>query len=176
VLQGDGPDDLRTVCLELAVQMIKLSQPELPREQAEALVFSALESGDALEKFTLMVEAQGGDPRVVDDTSLLGETGRVFEYRSDSSGYVVQVQADLLGLCAVHLGAGRHRAEDPVDTAVGLSVLKKIGEEVEAGEPLVRVHFREESQLQGVLPYLEGAFKVEGSPCRPPELIRKVVC
>ncbi|MBN2800323.1 MAG: thymidine phosphorylase [Deltaproteobacteria bacterium] len=127
-LRGEGPDELRELVLLLAGH---------PRAAEE------LDSGRPLERFARMVEAQGGDPRVVDDPSRLQGAGVEEELvRAPRAGVVGEVDALALGMAAFRLGAGRSRAEDPVDFGVGLRVHARPGQRVREGEPLLTLLHR----------------------------------
>ena len=160
-LRGGGPDDLREVTLALA------------RDPRAAEV---LDSGRPLEVFARMVEAQGGDPRVVDDPDLLhggGVSDRVVEARS--AGWVHQVDAGDIGRAAFRLGAGRSRAEDPVDFGVGLQVHVNPGQRVGLGQPLATVLHRDGRALDEALRLVERAVVVDDAEPDVPPLIHGVV-
>jgi thymidine phosphorylase len=70
------------------------------------------------------------------------------------------MDAETIGRVSLLLGGGRKTAEDEIDFAVGLSGIKKIGERVEADEPLLSVHARNEPALRSVLPLLEQAVEI----------------
>jgi pyrimidine-nucleoside phosphorylase len=121
-------------------------------------------NGDALEKFRQMVAAQGGEPRVVDDLSLLPRAPIVVEWRAPASGYVAEVAPRTVALAALQLGAGRQKKEDAIDPAVGVEVLKCVGDSVQAGEPVFRIHARTEASLQQAIATLQDALRISETP------------
>ena len=117
----------------------------VPEQEARSRAERALGSGEALETFRRMIEAQGGDPRLVDDPdAILPKAPVAHPITSQREGYVTAVEAEAIGRAAVALGAGRARKDDPVDPAVGIVFRTKIGDRVSAGEPLGEVHARDE--------------------------------
>ena len=100
----------------------------------------------ALKKFGQMVELQGGDPRTIDDPSLLPSTKHRVIVLSPSTGFVSAIHCEQVGTACVILGGGREKKEDSVDPAVGIVVHKKIGDQVSEGEPLCTIHCHSEAQ------------------------------
>ena len=135
-LQGGGPDDLRKLVLDLAEAVAPVSRGEL-----EAI----LDDGRALSKFDEMVAAQGGHPADLRRLSEIHRADLVMEIPAPDTGTVSRLDAGLIGQAALQLGAGRSRAEDGVDFAVGFDRLLKIGEPVRQGDPVCRVHARHQS-------------------------------
>jgi thymidine phosphorylase len=114
---------------------------------AECLVFVAMISGRGLDVFRKMVERQGGDPRVVDDPAVLPAAPHRESVTADRGGYVVMLDAEAIGRAAMVLGAGRNRAEDAVDPAVGAVVCVRVGDQVREGDALVELHYRDGGKL-----------------------------
>ena len=107
----------------------------------------SISDGSALEKFRVLVEAQGGDVSYVDDLSKFPLAEHVEEVKSPESGYVSQIQARTVGEAAVALGAGRARKSDPIDHAVGFLIHRKVGDQVEKGDPLFAIHANDRDKL-----------------------------
>src|SRR3954470_21382757 len=150
ILRGGGPSDVRELTLRLGVEMLLAGEapgvgndPLLARMRLE----TALADGGALKRFAQLIEAQGGDPRVVDDPSRLPQPKYVREVRADRGGVLTALDAEQIGLAAVELGAGRTRKEDQVDHAAGLLVLRRVGDEVRDGDVLVELHAATEARL-----------------------------
>ncbi len=134
-LEGGGPADLRTVVLDLSEQIAGVSRGEL-----EAL----LDDGSARRKFDALVAEHGGDPNDLPRLSEIHKAPVIREVKATSGGTVVRVDAGSVGQASLELGAGRSRAEDAVDFAVGFDRLVKSGEKLEAGDTLFRIHARSE--------------------------------
>ena len=164
ILRGQGPEDVKELTLALAAEMLVLAglvpDPSSGRARAE----DALASGAALEKFRAIVVAQGGDAAVVDDPSKLPAAPHVAPVPAPRGGFVHAIDAYAVGELVVRLGGGRARKEDTIDPAVGIVLNRKVGDGVDAGEPLAHLH------LRGPLtPELEqalaGAYRIEaGAP------------
>ena len=146
ILQGGGPEDLITLILDLAAKVSTAS-----REQLAAW----LADGSAWRKFVQLVEAQGGAAASLEKLGALHRAPIVQPFAAPSSGTISSMDAEAIGRASVMLGAGRQKAEDTVDFAVGFSGLKKVGERVAEGEPLMLIHARTEGSLTSVLPLLE---------------------
>jgi pyrimidine-nucleoside phosphorylase len=132
-LSGGGPPDLRLLVLDLSESLT-----HSPRDHLEKF----LDDGSALHKFEQLVAAQGGDPA---DLPRLGQIHRapiVRDWLAPLSGTVAKVDAGMIGQASMQLGAGRSRASDPVDFAIGMDRLVKVGETIHAGRPLCRIHAR----------------------------------
>jgi len=130
-LRGGGPADLRELVLALAAEVSAAGRGRLA---------GWLDDGTAMAKFRDLVEAQGGDPACLDDFAAAHPAATVREIQSPNSGVVTRVDAETVGRAANALGAGRDRAEDAVNPAVGFDRIVKVGEPVAAGDVIARVH------------------------------------
>jgi pyrimidine-nucleoside phosphorylase len=151
VLKGRGPQDLIEVSLELTARMLVLGQVAGDRGAAQQQARDAIASGAGLERFRRVIEAQGGDPKVVDDYLRLPHVEDRHIVAADRAGVVIGVDAELVGRASVALGAGRDRVDDPVDFAVGIMVSAKPGDRVRAGDPLLELHYRDRARLDAAL-------------------------
>ncbi|MBE2180773.1 MAG: thymidine phosphorylase [Chthoniobacterales bacterium] len=141
VLQGGGPEDLVELTLDLAVPLVSVSRENLRRR---------LQDGSAWEKFTAMVAAQGGDVSVLETMRELHRAPVITEITAPRAGELTRLDALEIGRFCVELGAGRAKAGDAVDFAVGVECLRKEGGQVAAGEPVLRVHSRAEIDAAAV--------------------------
>jgi pyrimidine-nucleoside phosphorylase len=167
-LKGNGPADLTELSVKLAVAMVELAG----LSDAESKVNTALSSGAGLDKFRQMVQQQGGDPRIVDDYSLLPSAPMTTLVRAKQSGFVANMDSMAVGVAAMKLGAGRRRATDAVDHAVGVWVRAKPGEMVRAGDSVFEVLYRRESDLADVVPLLESSYVINvAAPPQGPQVL-----
>jgi len=164
VLKGKGPTDLSWLSVRLAARMLILGGVAQTEPEAEQKVRSALSSGQGLEKFREIIRLQGGDPAVVDDYGRLPAAPHRHVLATENRGYVSELHAELIGRAAMVLGAGRERAEDRVDHAVGIVVRAGVGAEVKAGDPILELHYRDSSRLAPALQLLRNAWTVDDSP------------
>jgi pyrimidine-nucleoside phosphorylase/thymidine phosphorylase len=163
-LKSDGPEDLMRLSIELAAEMIVLGQRAAILDDARALCQSVVASGEALDRFRRLIEAQGGDPRVVDDPSLLPAPRRRIDIPSPSSGMVHEVRARAIGRATMLLGAGRARVDSTIDPAVGAVLHKKVGDPVASGEPICTLLINDETALGEVLELVKEAYTIAPGP------------
>jgi pyrimidine-nucleoside phosphorylase len=142
VLNGGGPDDIRELTFALGEVMLELAGIDGGRDRLE----ETIESGAALEKLKEVAAAHGGDPSVLDDTSLLTRAAHEASITASEDGYVTSCDALTIGIAATRLGAGRERKEDEVDHGVGITIRAKIGDRVSAGDPLAVVRYNDETK------------------------------
>jgi pyrimidine-nucleoside phosphorylase len=143
-----------------------------PAEEARARAERALGSGEALERFRRMVEAQGGDPHVADDPwAVLPRAPVVLPIDPPSPGVLAAVDAEEIGRASVDLGAGRRRKGDAIDPAVGIVFRARIGDRLEPGRPLGEVHARDEDAARAAAARVLGALRLADRPVPAPPLV-----
>jgi pyrimidine-nucleoside phosphorylase len=147
LLRNEGPQDLRAVTLALAEEMLLVGGVATDRAAARRQLDQALASGAALARFRKLVEAQGGDPRVVDDPSRLPRAPRQLVVEAVRDGVVTGIDPRVLGRAIVALGGGRARVEDAVDPAVGVTLHVTSGDVISHGRPLATIHARDDAGL-----------------------------
>ncbi|MFA0749429.1 thymidine phosphorylase [Fervidibacter sp.] len=135
VLKGNGPDDVRELCLAVAAQMLWLGGAVTNPEEGRSKAMELLQSGAALEKFRQLISAQGGDASIVEDPTKLPQPSYRVEVQAEQSGVIAKIATRKLGLISGQLGATRMGAEQ-IDPSAGIIVMKKVGEPVESGETL----------------------------------------
>ena len=139
-LRGNGPSDVTELALVIASEMLVLGRrtrsPKIARRRAEA----ALADGSGLAKLRQLVEAQGGDARMVDDPGRLPRAPRVETLRAPRTAFVSALDAERVGIASVRLGAGREKKGDPIDLRTGVVLHAKVGDRVERGQPFAEVH------------------------------------
>lgn len=140
VLRGQGPEDVTTVALTIAAHMAVLGETYQEFQEAYEALAQMLHSGKALETFKTFVSIQGGDPLVVDSPELLPQAKYQVEVKANQDGYISAIDAEKIGLCAMNLGAGRKKKDDPIDPAAGVIMRRKVGEQVKCGDPLCLLH------------------------------------
>jgi pyrimidine-nucleoside phosphorylase len=174
-LRGEGPADTMAVTYALAEEMLLLARVARSREEARKKLEAGIASGAALEKFREIVRAQGGDVRVVDDPARLPAAKWKVAVKSPRAGYVSEVNAFDVALAAMKLGAGRMRAEDAIDPAVGVNELVKVGERVAAGATLAVIHANSEAALAEAESIVEGAIAFSDEAVTVPKLVEEVI-
>jgi pyrimidine-nucleoside phosphorylase len=174
-LKGRGPKDLEDLSVTLAARMVRLAGLAKTDAEAEARVRTALTGGAGLEKLRQIVAQQGGDSRIVDDYAGFAKAPYRMTIEAERAGYVTDLDAERIGVGAMMLGAGRSRAEDAVDPAVGVMIRAHVGEPVRAGDTILEVYYRDDESLAAALPALRGAVTVGDSPPTVADLILEEV-
>lgn len=174
-LRGEGPDDLMAVTMALGAQMLMLGGVAADVTEAEAKLQTVVANGRALAKFREIVAAQGGDARVVDEPERLPQAKLQVELTATVDGCVTDVDAMAVALAALRLGAGRARAEDRIDHAVGVAELVKIGATVAAGDRLCTVHANDPAALDAARAMLAQAIVIGPGPVSAPQLIGELI-
>ncbi len=174
-LQNAGPTDLTRISLELAARMIYLAKVTATLEEARELAQQRLLDGSGYKKFKDVIEAQGGNPQVLDRFELLPNATGVREIASPRAGYVSAIAAEDIGMASSMIGAGRNTKEDNIDPAVGVILEVKVGHKVDAGAVLCRVYYTSEENVEEASAQIEDAFRISAQPPEERELILEVV-
>ena len=174
-LRGSGPEDFREHCLVAAAHMLIVGRKAANLETARSMAEGALESGRALESFRRLVQAQGGDVRYVDEPNRLPQALLVETVPASRAGYLLGINAREVGETSVELGAGRARKEDPIDHAVGIEIHHKVGDYVQAGEPLFTIHANDAAKLTAAKTRLLAAHQWSTEPVQPLPLFYDVI-
>lgn len=177
VLSGKVPydDPLAVVCFKLAGQMLKLSGIVQSAEDALPMLKNAIESGEALERLRDMLIELGGDALYVDEPERLVRVRKIIPVCSENSGFVGEMDAKLIGTAALLLGAGREKAEDSIDPAVGILMKKRYGDRVEAGEELAVFYVNDDSQLERAMSLFKQGIAIKAEPPQPLPLVYDIV-
>jgi pyrimidine-nucleoside phosphorylase len=170
LLKGEERGRLRELSIDFASRALT-DLRDIPDESASTAVAQALDGGAAAEAFGLMVEAQGGDRRVVDDPWSVMPRSSVRQPVASPSGYLAAVDAEALGRAAAILGAGRMKKGDPIDPAVGIEFFPKIGERLEEGQEIAVIHARDADGAAEAGRRILGALDVRQDPSEPVPLV-----
>jgi pyrimidine-nucleoside phosphorylase len=170
-LRGEGPDDLMTVTYALGAEMLVLGGATPTREAAHDAMRAVVADGRAARKFAEIVEAQGGNPGVVDDPAALPQAPHRLGWRAPRAGVVARVEPRAVGRGIIALGGGRRTVADRVDPAVGFVITARPGDRVEAGDPLATVHARDEAGLEAGRAALETAVAIADEAAAPLPLV-----
>lgn len=169
-LSGNGPADLTRVSLELAANMLFLAgKGDLAT--CAALAREAILSGAALEKLRQMVEAQGGDPAVIDEPERFPPAGVRKALEADTAGYITHMDTQRCGTASVALGAGRTVKDAPIDFAAGILLEKQMGDRVEVGDRLAILYAADDALLAQGEEILRGAITITDREPQPEQLI-----
>jgi pyrimidine-nucleoside phosphorylase len=173
-LRGSGPADLMEVTYALGVEMLLLVGASRDAAEARQRLEKSVTSGRALETFGAIIEAQGGNPAVLEDPDLLPQAGEVEVFRSPRDGVIARVEPRRIGRAILELGGGRRAIEEEIDPAVGFVIPGKPGDEVRAGEPLASVFARDRNGIEAGLEALREAVSIGESGTLTPLISHRV--
>jgi pyrimidine-nucleoside phosphorylase/thymidine phosphorylase len=174
-LQGQGPADLVGLSVEIAARMIYLGEPSRSLESARDQAQQLLADGSAFAKLQAVIEAQGGDPNVLQKFELLPNASGEHIISSPRAGFVSRINADDIGHAAALLGAGRDAMDDDIDPAVGVILQSKVGDEVMEGSRLCALYYTDETNLQDGVQLVEDAFRISATQPEPIDLALDLV-
>ena len=161
VLQGESEGDLKEVSITLGIKM--LITAGVAKDDTDALIMlnQVLSSGKALNKLEKMIAAQGGDPKVCQDTSRLPRADQIVSVKATQKGYISEIITHQLGLSAMLLGAGRTKKTDTIDPGVGILMKRRIGDFVSQGDLLARFFVNDTKNLDQAIQRFQKAFVIE---------------
>lgn len=147
-LRGHGPRDLTDECLVMAAYLLVMSEKG-DYDTCYAKVQSALQNGDGLAKLRELIISQGGDGRVVDNISLLGQSQFTYDIKTSSAGYITHMDTEACGIASAMLGAGRTVKDGPIDMTAGIVMHKKTGDSIAEGDVIATLYADDESLFEG---------------------------
>jgi pyrimidine-nucleoside phosphorylase len=164
-VRGEGPPDFTELVLASCAHLLALSDLDVDEAAGRQRAEQAIADGSALAAYERWIEAQGGDP----DEAALPAAPVVRRVEADEAGFVASIGAVDVGVAALRLGAGRRTKDDAIDHAVGVLCLAKRGDRVEAGQPLVEVHARDEESADRGVADVRAAYTISGEapPAQP---------
>jgi pyrimidine-nucleoside phosphorylase len=168
-LHGEGPPDLMEVTYALGAEMMMLGAMADDRATARDRLEGAIASGAAADKLKEIIEAQGGNPAVVDDPALMPQAEAIELFRASRRGFVAQIEPRAVGRGITSLGGGRTTMADVIDPGVGFVITAKPGDWVESGEAIASVFARDEAGLRAGAAALREAIRIadEAEPPLP---------
>lgn len=172
VLSGRGPADLKEVCMELAVQMLHLSNESLSEEECRRQLSQSLENGSALRLFKRVLKAQGAKEDAIESLQI---SDTIVEVEARESGYVSSFRTDEIGRACSLLGSGRTNKEDTIDQTVGIVLNKKQGDYVKAGDILARFYVSEKSDVAQAESIFQNAVQISKTIPERKKLIYKIL-
>jgi pyrimidine-nucleoside phosphorylase len=159
-LKGEGPPDLLDVTYALGAEMLVLGGVARSHDEARRAMERAISSGAAADRFAAIIEAQGGNPGVVEDPAVLPQASAVELFAAPRRGLVARIEPRAIGRGVIALGGGRTRVDDVVDPSVGFVITARVGDWVESGEPLATIFARDASGIEDGRTALRGAITI----------------
>ncbi|KHE67904.1 pyrimidine-nucleoside phosphorylase [Halobacillus sp. BBL2006] len=174
ILQGKNVEDLRKLSLEIASHMTVLAEVFDSYEDAYQALEENIENGKAFKSLRTLIESQGGDVAMIDDLEKLPKAKYDIEVKASKGGYVSAIDAESIGIAAMYLGAGRATKDDEINHGVGITLNKKIGDEVKEGEALVILHSDNENANDSIKKVQE-AYTISDEKVEKPTLIHNII-
>lgn len=164
LFNGDSKEDLRTVCIALAANMLYLAKNNqketVTMEECERMAQAVIEDGSALKKLIAMVEAQHGDSSVILSPDKFKQAEYYYEVVAQQSGYVTHTDAQKLGIASMVLGAGRETKESSIDFAAGIRLQKKTGDAVQVGDVIATLYTEKYDTIKEAEEILREAYTI----------------
>ncbi|MCQ4637749.1 pyrimidine-nucleoside phosphorylase [Anaerovorax odorimutans] len=174
-LKGNGPADITRLSETLAGIMVYAGGKADSPEQGHEMAKESLRNGSALEKMRLFIQGQGGDPAILEDTTLFPQHTFAVEVTSPSDGFIEKIRARQVGVASQHAGAGRATKDDVIDMAAGIYLNKKVGDAVLEGELLATVYGNDEAKAAAAAKDLEAAYEISDTKTEPRPLIKEII-
>ncbi len=174
VLKGGGPTSTRELSLELAAETILLARPGESKNAIKSRLEGYLKSGKDFEVFSRVIASQGGDVRQIEDTRRLPQAPVMIGVNSARKGVISTCEVRELGLAIIELGGGRRKSSDKINPAVGLSKLKRVGDKIEAGEPLAIIHAESAAIADHIIKRVSSAYTI-ADQAEPESLVWRII-
>lgn len=169
-LKGEGPEDLTEICIDIAANMLYMAGKGTVKE-CEALAKKAIADGSALQTLVKMVHAQGGNEKLLLDTSLFKKAAYDYEVKAQKSGYIEHVDTESYGMASLALGAGRAKKEDPIDYSAGITLEKKTGDFVKEGDVIAVLHTNKPESVKEAEERILKATEISSEPVKKKPII-----
>ena len=171
ILRGEGPEDVSELCFHEASELLVMTGTMATMSEAEERVQHVIHSGAAVAKLAEVIAAQGGDSRQIEQPELLPKAPVRTMLFAPRSGYIAGIEAEQVGLASMRLGAGRFKKGEHIDHRTGFILQAKMGQYRQAGEPLVEIHARSESEARDIQEALLACFTWSDTPLTVSPLI-----
>jgi len=173
-LKGNGPADFTELVETLVAVALQIKGDAATIEEGKTMVDEMIRSGKPVEMLKEFIGEYGGNPKLVDDYSLLPMAQNMVEFKAESSGYIGKIEAEEVGKSAMVLGAGRATKEDLINHGVGVVLTRKIGDRVEAGDVLAKIYYDGDMNLESSKRLLAGAFEISSEKVEDRRVILEV--
>ena len=168
MLKGEGTDELKEIVLKLGMEIVRLAGVAGSTLSAKQTVQKQLQNGKAFNKFKEMIGSQGGDTSYIDDPDKFPKAKYIRKLPAPKRGYVHTINAGMIARGVQLLSVNKNGSWN---TASGVSEIRKVGTQMKQGEPLMMIHYNDESRLENALEYLRGAYRLAPKRPNPPQLI-----
>jgi pyrimidine-nucleoside phosphorylase len=174
-LKGAGPQDLTDLCLTLGAYMLILSKKVHSVEEGKVILNEKLQSGEALQKLSQLIESQGGEKAVINNYNLFPQAKYIVDVHSATEGYISHIDSEKIGIASLVSGAGRVTKESSIDLSAGIVLNKKLGDNVAKNEALATIYTNNESKINEIAGLILTSYRITGEPVQANNLIYGVV-
>ena len=174
-LKGKGPEDLYELSLDIVSHGLLISGKSKNLEEARKKTIEKINSGEALNKLGDMIQAQGGDRKVVEDYSLLKIPKTSYQLKSEEDGYVESLEVEKIGYASMLLGAGRRKKDDIIDPSVGLKFYLNIGDKIKKGDLIGEIFYNDSRNLEESIKNLKESIKFSKKEIRKEKTVYQIV-
>lgn len=175
MLKGNAPEDLKEVVYTIAELALKAKGEITELSEGIEKIDAVINSGLALSKLREFIAESGGNGDLVDDYSILPAAKNKIEVFSNKEGYVSKIKAEEVGKAAMIIGAGRATKEDEVDHAVGLKILKKVGDKIEKGEKIAEIYYNDAKNVEDSKNMILDAYVLQNEKVLKPKAILEII-
>ncbi len=175
MLKGNAPEDLKEVVYTIAELALKAKGEITELSEGIEKIDDVINSGLALSKLREFIIESGGNGDLVDDYSILPIAKNKMEVFSNKEGYVSKIKAEEVGKAAMIIGAGRATKEDEVDHAVGLKILKKVGDKIEKGEKIAEIYYNDAKNVEDSKNMILDAYVLQNEKVLEPKAILEII-
>lgn len=175
MLKGNAPEDLKEVVYTIAELALKAKGEITELSEGIEKIDAVINSGLALSKLREFITESGGNGDLVDDYSILPTAKNKMEIFSNKEGYVSKIKAEEVGKAAMIIGAGRATKEDEVDHAVGLKILKKVGDKIEKGEKIAEIYYNDAKNVEDSKNMILDAYVLQNEKVLEPKAILEII-
>lgn len=174
-LNGKGSKDLLELCLTLGSYMLIGTKKAKDTKEAREMLLETITSKKALNKFAEFVKAQGGDENAVYNTELLPKASIIKECYAKEDGYISSIRSDEVGMVSLTLGGGRETKESVIDLAVGIVLVKKVGDYVKKGDVIAVMHANSQEKLDLAMQRFDNVYSYSQEEVKRPLFIKTVI-
>ncbi|MGB3346768.1 MAG: pyrimidine-nucleoside phosphorylase [Candidatus Humimicrobiia bacterium] len=175
ILKGNGSQDLREVCVNIAANMLLLGQKVKDLEEGIEITEEILTSGRGLDKFKQFISHQRGNSNIVEDISLLTKARYKDELLAKYNGFISKIDCKQIGIASIILGAGREKKEDIIDPSVGIVMEKRLGDNVKIKDKICTIYGNDFSKIEEAKKILEKSVEISKKRVSKPILIKKII-
>jgi len=175
ILKGNGSQDLREVCVNIAANMLLLGQKVKDLEEGIEITEEILTSGRGLDKFKQFISHQRGNSNIVEDISLLTKARYKDELLAKYNGFISKIDCKQIGIASIILGAGREKKEDIIDPSVGIVMEKRLGDNVKIKDKICTIYGNDFSKIEEAKKILEKSIEISKKRVSKPILIKKII-